>query len=97
MGRNKIYNKYVLSNNNIIESIPKISYNHAQKNLSYIKNKDNSHVKKIRLSPIKNNNINLLARPTSANKRRQVYYNTNEINNNKKLNRKILIEKTVEY
>ena len=93
LGRNNINNKNGLSNTNIIRSIHKISYNHVQKNLSYIKSKNNSDMKKIRLSPIKKNNVSLFGRPTSANKRKQVYCicNANGIDNNKISNRKMLI------
>ena len=93
LGRNNIYNKNGLTNTNTIKSIHKITYNHAQKNLSYIKNKDNYDAKKIRLSPIKKNNIKLFGRPTSANKRKPDYCicDANGTNNIKKLNRKMLV------
>ena len=91
MGRNKINGKKLIQyNNNFITYISKNIFNQTQKNLSYIKTKENSINDNIQLSPIKINKNNLFGRPTSVNKRKNEYdYSSNEANG--RTNRKKLI------
>ena len=91
LGRNKINDKKLIQyNNNFITYISKNIFNQTQKNLSYIKTKENSINDNIQLSPIKINKNNLFGRPTSVNKRKNEYdYSSNETNG--RTNRKKLI------